>query len=658
MSTKREAAGLQPQQSVTRTIHGQPDQPAPTLRRWLAGRSASERATLARLWSLPADAARAPEPLAEALLSGGAVARVLATLGPRERAALERVQQHGGALSATVLEREFGRVRDHADYPNQRAYLLALEQPPSPTERLYTLALLLRLQDGHGYAIPPDLLALLPPAPERTDTLRLDPTDAPERVTTADPRLAERLLLILMALGQDGLLEVIPTGGLNKASLARIAKWRDPKDKFEGAWREEHWPYVSFLRRIAEGAGLLRAGADARLRPTNAALHWMRQPPVERARRLLEGWVASTWDELVSFLGMKVQRGYSRDLPGAKRAIIRLLGQVAPNQWVALDDFAAAVKVVEPDFARPDGRYDTWGLLSYSRQPLDGFERWDEVEGQQLRVIASGTFRWLGLTDLGTQGEDAVSFRINQLGAALLGGEHAPNAPPEEPLVVQPNFEVVAPAFASPYARFQLGRIAARTPSESDTEIYTLTKKSIQAALERGITLDDMLRFLREHAGREPPQNVAATLREWAGQHGQVTLRRGVLLQTEDSTLLEQIRRDKRVKLPQIEQLTEAAWLLREADSAALAERLRKAGYGLAGDGAEPGAPLKEHDLTVLFAALEFYAHACAKLGIEGDASGALRMRVARLLAEKQLNRAYQASHAALRRLTERLGES
>src|SRR5262249_53126232 len=137
--------------------------------------------------------------------------------------------------------------------------------------------------------------------------------------------------------------------------------------------------------------------------------------------------------------------------------------------------------------------------------------------------------------------------------------------------------------------------------------------------------LADMLRFLREQAGREPPQNVVATLHEWAGQHGQVRLRHGVLLEAEEPSLLERIRRDKRVKLPHVERLTEATWLLREADSAALAERLRKAGYGLAGNGAQPGAPLKEHDLTVLFAALEFYAHACAKLGIEGDASAALR---------------------------------
>jgi uncharacterized Zn finger protein len=57
----------------------------------------------------------------------------------------------------------------------------------------------------------------------------------------------------------------------------------------------------------------------------------------------------------------------------------------------------------------------------------------------------------------------------------------------------------------------------------------------------------------------------------------------------------------------------------------------------------------------VLFAALEFYDHACAALGVEGDVSAAMRQRLARLLPEKQLNRAYQASHEALRRLKERL---
>jgi hypothetical protein len=644
-----------------------------TLRRWLADRGASERATLARLWFLPEAVSRSPEALTEAMLEPAAIERLLASLGPRERAALTLVQQHGGSVSKAMLEREFGGVRNHADYPNPRAYLLALEQPPSPTERLWALALLTAEPDdsrdpaskrGRSYTIPADLLALLPPVPVRETGLHLSPAAAPEEVIAGDGEFLERNLLILLSLGQDGLLEVIPAGGMNKASLARIAKQWNPNDKFQGAWREDHWPYMQFVRRVGEGAGLLRVGADTKLRPTREALEWLRQSAFERTRSLLEGWVVSSWDELASFGRIKVQRAFFRDLPLAKRAILRLLGQVQAGEWIAYDEFVAAVKRVEPDFARPDGRYDMWGLLNYARQPINGFEHWDEVEGRQLLDIAGGTLRWLGLTDVGTQGEHAVSFRLNPLGAALLAGAAPPPEPPIEPLVVQPNFEVVAQVYASPYARFQLGRVAERTASDTAenrsgqvTEIYKLTKRSIQAALERGITFDEVGRFLIEQSGRELPQNVAVSLREWAGQHGQVTLRRGVLLEAEDAALLEQIRRDKRVRMPKVEPLTETAWLVREGDAPELAERLRKAGFGLSGDGDSPQTPLREHDTTVLFAALEFYTHACAELGLEDDTSAAMRQRVARLLPDRSLNRAYQISHAALKRLKEKLGE-
>lgn len=592
------------------------------------------------------------------MLDPQAVARVVAELGPREQAALVLAQQHGGSIPAAVLEREYGGVRLHEHYPNPRAYLLALEQPPSPTERLWTMALLISSNGtNRSYAIPSELLALLPPAPARPDTLQLTQAAPPPQAIEGELSFMERNVLLLLTLGQDGLLEVIPSGGLNKASLARIARQWNPDDTFKGASREEHWPYIQFVRRVAEGAGLLRISADNHLRPTQAALDWLQQLPLERARQLVEGWIASKWDELASFAGIKVQRDYFRDLQGAKRAMLRLFGQIPANQWVAIEDFVGQVKLFAPDFARPDGRYDTWGLLSYTRQALNGFEHWDAVEGSQLTGVATGTLHWLGLTDLGMDGKYVVSFRLNPLGAALLAGAPMPPTPPAEPLVVQPNFDVVAPAYASPYARFQLGRIAERGSGDA-AETYRLTKRSLQRALERGIEFEDIVRFLGDYSAHALPQNVVMSLREWAGQHGQVSLRRGIMLEAEDALLLEQIKRDKRVRMPKAEPLTETTWLLREADAPEFAERLRKAGYGLSGDASHPQGPLRDHDMTVLFAALEFYAQACAQLGIESDASGALRQRVARLLPDRALNRAFQSSHEALRQLNERLETS
>lgn len=634
------------------------NQRVPRLRDWLTSRSAAELATLAQIWSLRPDQATTAKQVADAILRPEAVQQIIASLSIREREALERVQAYGGSIAAAILERDYGRVRYHGGYPNTRAYLMALSQPPDPTERLYLLGLLSILPEGlhHRYAIPPDLLELLPPVPARNITLELQPASEPPEIYTSEPRSLEHNLLVLLNLAQDQQLEVIPTGGLNKASLLRLARQWDPKTKLQGISREEHWPYVRFLRLLALGAGLIRVGADAQLKPTHEALDWMRLPALERAHRLLEGWIASGWDELSAFLGLKIEYAFRRDLAATKRALLRLIGQAPMDQWVSFNDFVAAVKLKEPDFARPDGDFDTWRITNHYRQPIDGFEHWDAVEGELLKAVAGGTLRWLGLTDLGIQGDEPISFRLNNTGLALLANGPGTNQPAEELLVIQPNFEVVVPAYASLYARFQLGRIA-ETVNNEETALYRLTKRSLQQALERRLELDEIVRFLEEQSGRALPQNVLATLREWGGQHGQVSLRRAALLAADSPVMLEQVKRDKRIRMPEVEVLNETTWIVPEGDAAGLAERLRKAGYGLSGGIDGDSGPLKEHDLTVIYAALDFYARACAKLELEHDASGALRKRVARLLPERQQNRAYQLSGEALGRLEEHLGK-
>ncbi|HWQ14751.1 MAG TPA: helicase-associated domain-containing protein [Roseiflexaceae bacterium] len=631
--------------------------PALTLRRWLAEQPELERAALARLWSL-GDACT-PGQLADAMLRPETVARVLAGLGSQERAALARVQERGGTIAAAALERDFGPVRlqDRHFYPNPRSYLLALPQPPTPAERLFLLGLIQPVRAGPRrlYAVPPDLLALLPSVLPRAAHLPLPPAAPPPETLPADVPMLERRLLELLELAHDAQLDVTPAGALTKASMVRVARRWGMDDNLKGVMREEQWPYLRFLRCIARAADLLRPGADAALRTTRAALEWLQLPRLERLRRLLEGWIVSDWDELAALEGIKAQRSFGRDLPAARRALLALLAPAPAEGWLDLEAFVAAVKAHEPDFARPDGEYDRWGLVGPAGQRLDGFVHWDAVEGAQIRDVLGVSLRWLGLVEAGLREGALVSFRLNGYGAALLGAAPAPQQPPDEPLVVQPNFEVLAPAFASPYARFQLGRIAEARTGHAAT-VYRLTRRSIQTALERGIAHDEIVRFLETQSGRPLPQNVAASLGEWAGRHGQLVLRRGYVLQAADPALLEQVRRDRRVRMPVAEPLGDSAWLMREGDAAELAERLRKAGYGLAGDAPRDEGRLSEHDLAVVAAALEFYAGAADALGLPCEASAALRRRVARLLPERQLNRAYQTSIAALRTLREQLG--
>lgn len=626
-----------------------------TFRQWFAERSTSERTTIMRLWSLTQDTISSEDILSDAFLRPNIVEALLVSLKPHTRAALTRIQEYGSAIPKAILEREFGAIRLHDQYPNPRAYLLALTQPASATEQLWIVGLIQLCHIGTTpmYVIPTDVQPLLPTVPLREQTLQLKPTSAPTTIHQGNPHTIEHYALIVFDAAHQRLLTYTSTGHLNKASLINLSKHWDKPLEMQDVTHEEHWPYVSLLRAMLEGTGLLRSNADGRVVPTRAALEWMQLPQLERIRQLLIGWVESAWDELTIFEKVHFQRAYHRDLAQTKDSILSLLAHITPHQWINLQDFITETKRVEPDFARPDGNYDRWGITDRLHRPLDGFTYWETVEGQQLRAIVIHTLHWLGLIDLGVEEGTVCSFRINHLGNALLHDAPWTETTPIELLVIQGNFEVMVPKYATLFVRFQIRRIA-ECIQQHEISTYKLTKKSIQQAVERGISVESIITFLREHSGREIPQHMLITLQEWGQQANRLSLRRTMLLEADDPLLLEQIKYDRRVRLPEIEVLTDTIWALHEGAGSTLAEQLRKAGYGLAGD-STTNIPLRPNDVTVLFAALEFYATACTMLETESDASNALRQRVAKLLSDKQLNRAYRMSNVAVQQLERQL---
>jgi hypothetical protein len=598
------------------------------------------------------------------MLDPAAIARMLAALGPNDRSALAAVQAYGGEIPMLIMEREYGRLRVPESYPNPYSYLLALEEPASATERLYTCGLLQRIVSGRDryYGIAPDLLALLPPVARRSVTLQFTAIDSPSEVLVGDTGILERYLLELFTLAYEGQLAVIGQGSLNKASLVHLARRFDPQAKLNGVTREEQWPFVRFLRCIALGAHLLRTDADGLLRPTREALAWMQLAAGERLRQLMEGWIASDWDELTIFCGLRIPNSFRRDIHHGKRWLQQIVGQIPAETWCSFAELIAAVRQAEPDFLRPNGDFDSWRITDRAGRPLDGFEHWPDVEGRLISAVVGESLRWLGLADLGMEEKHPISFRLTALGSAVLRGSTLPLDPPIARLVLQPNFEVVVPPGCSLYGRFQIGRIAeqvsTRTNQSTDeAALFRLTRRSIHTAFGRGIGIAEMLAFLEEQTGREIPQNVAATVREWSGEYGRVGLRRAVLLEADDRSTLERIRHDKRLRLPEVEQIGEQAWAVPDGEAAALAERLRQAGYGLAGDIEEPNAPFAERDLVIILTALTFYAEASGLLGLDADASTLVRRRVMRLLPERVLNRAYQSNREVIERLRKQLDQ-
>lgn len=619
----------------------------PTLRGWLAGRGAAERQTLARLWGITPVNGTADE-LATRMLQPATIETVIAALSPGARSALARVQHHGGRIKAVWLEREFGKVRPHAGYPDPRAYLLALATPPSAVEQLVVYGLLLedREEIPARYHIPADLMRLLaiPAAPDGLAALTAQ--NAPERALIADVRALEERALLMLQLAYDGALATGARGALTRQALRMLDRAWGSRPDPRHVNNEHHWPYARFLRSIMLAAGLLRYDTIGLLRPTAQAVTWLRMTRLERLRHLLDAWIDTQWDELSDLLGIVARNPERRNLPATRRAVLALLARLPAGVWLAQRDLAAAVKLDEPDFARPDGDYDAWRLRRGDGGSLDGFAHWDQVEGQQLATMIGVSLRWLGLCD--ADSDETSYFRISVYGAVLLHNGPPPEEPPAAPIALLPNFEIIMPPDASLEARFQIGRIA--SAARTGAPVYQLTRRSILAALDRGIGIEEILRFFREQSGAEPPQNVAVTLREWAGRHGRVRLRRAAVLDSDEPLLLEQIRRDPRVRLPPVEPLSATTWLLADADAPLLAERLRRAGYAPAADDAPEPTPLRDSDLAAIATALEFYQTAGRHLGLDMPANSGLTRRVARMLGAAQRRQAREQAAAALER--------
>jgi hypothetical protein len=127
-------------------------------------------------------------------------------------------------------------------------------------------------------------------------------------------------------------------------------------------------------------------------------------------------------------------------------------------------------------------------------------------------------------------------FRLTELGRALLHPEL------DTPLdsvaqsgagawLVQPDFEVLVyldRATAEQIAFME--RHAERVQAQQHMARYRLTREAIYQGLESGTAPDQLLVRLREGAATDLPQNVLASIREWAGQREKITLRRAASL--------------------------------------------------------------------------------------------------------------------------------
>ncbi len=228
------------------------------------------------------------------------------------------------------------------------------------------------------------------------------------------------------------------------------------------------------------------------------------------------------WDELPMVVKLKTMG--ARPCPSeVRRFLLKNL-----REGETSGEFSRRLKEENPNFYRRTGN---WIIRRERRRP-----EWEELEGRIINLFLR-ELKWLSIL------KDGDSVEFTGEGRALLEGK-IPELKREKPLV-KPDFEVLLPLNAEQEALFFLETVA-EPVSAQGFYIYRITRESILGAMEKGTKAKEILRQLGSWG--PVPENIRENILRWGARFSKIRLRFGIILEVEDSPLLQELMHIKKLR--------------------------------------------------------------------------------------------------------------
>ncbi|MGQ9492967.1 MAG: helicase-associated domain-containing protein [Anaerolineae bacterium] len=487
---------------------------AKTLRDCLAEYPRIMLEAIAEGWGISFTDERTPEivvRLATEMADAEALRIVLQRLSDVEREALAFVASTG-QVKAHVMVRRYGPIRHLG--PGRLEWEQAWQQPASATERLWFLGLIHRgygmdeHYHGEVFFIPPEIQNVLPPLPVRLPVFAVEPASQPAVVRDDQDAFARDAFVILSYLRNYEVRTKM--GVLAPRVLAQLR----PRLIYPADQKR-----LQFLHHLCKQTGLIHREEEL-WKPTSIAASWLKEGAIARCRTFYHAWLEdANWNELWMMPRVHCEdTGWRNDPVLARKGMLNHLLKCPTDTWLTVASFVGSMHEMDPDFMRPDGDYNSWYIRdAQTGQYLMGYGAWEKVEGAWIRYLLEGPLLWLGVVATGyRQGEQQAScFMLTTYGAAILGLREIQEAPPQ-PIVVQPNFQVLVPHSASWYDRFLVERFAHWVDEQNGITRYAIQADSVRTCLASGVTWKQILAFLRRVTGNQVPNSVQRALQSWA----------------------------------------------------------------------------------------------------------------------------------------------
>jgi hypothetical protein len=304
--------------------------------------------------------------------------------------------------------------------------------------------------------------------------------------------------------------------------------------------------------------GGLLAVAEGNCIPGAKAVSLISLPHEQLVKKLFDAYIKSkNFDELSIITGITSKRGHHPF--EARQNLAEELEYCPIGQPVYTNEFEQYLRIANNAFARKNESHVVGTGSGY----YDYAVSWQEYEHPLIHIILS-FFGALGMLDiawgenrgvLGDRGRRIpIAFRINQLGAYVLGlsDTYVAPVPPETKIkggfTVLPDYTIVVPDSADRLMHeIYFEKLFTKVSETDEAVIYKLDFATVIRACDNGVSIADIRNYL--FASDKPmPENVVRALDDWEKQAGRIRLRQVTILECDDAALLEEVIRYKGVR--------------------------------------------------------------------------------------------------------------
>jgi len=410
-----------------------------------------------------------------------------------------------------------------------------------------------------GYPVPLQVVAQARPDPGLFKPLEGEP----ERVDLAQPFQFTRLALRLLLMAQGGQLhcaaqdksaargswpgqpgaqrsadevEIIPEGAYLESSL------RTGLASMLGMPEAQ----IDLAARLLDGGGVWAPRAPQRL--TERVPDWLGLSPQEQSRQLFA--LAAVFPTQLE-LDLARQTGFtpwriSRRSPGyheflaeigwARLRLARLVAYLPAGQWVETDSILRTVQGLQPGWLMEyNTRHDNRGSRNATDTLATGasiggtrvdpfrYADWLKAYGQMQQTFLTHSLLWLGLVDVGWQGDHPAAVRLSTFGEFLVGRQSGFELPAVQTsipaLTIRADQTLELNLDTAPLDLVNLlVKIAAPVPLQGKGKkpaqklAYRIQEAGLGQAFDDGWTLEQIISHLEKGLGTPPPAELLARM--------------------------------------------------------------------------------------------------------------------------------------------------